>query len=1259
MQKTRKKRTRVLSALLAATFVLLQAVVTTPGQVEAASTVDAGSVNLLKHSTFEEEDVPLEEHTEPAQLDNWYYFSDKTEKVSGQGHDSDWAVKLGATDCALEQDVADLKIGATYTATVWAKATNPGSATAYFGVKNYGGQEIKVKIDSAEYKQYEIPFTYTGAPQGKYPRVYVWVERLYGGEIYVDDFALMIDSDLQQMSIENGKITATYRDDYTGTPSKDDFTATYRSSLDAGDAKELPITDAAVNGGQLEMSFAPIEAQPLEQTITVDVTYVPKNQTLTLDYVIAPNGEEVVTADVAAFQAENGTATAVLDKDPTVSPAQADFTLQRSVNGGEFEAVAINAFSYDKASKTVTLDFPMTDVKAEDQNVTLKLTYNTKEYTADYTVKLGDSTTYYVDATGGSDSNNGKSPETAIASIDKVNTIQFQPGDKLLFKCGEQWTGALKPMGSGVEGAPIVIASYGEGEKPLLKPGANWRIDYFNVANKVIWSPTVNNVITFYNQEYWEVRDLELYDPSYASNASTSIYRRGINISAKDVGDLHYFKFDNLTIHGFRGPNSNEGKSSGGIIMTVYSDPYNSANRVPTAVHDITVTNCEMYDLGRSGFNFVSPWTTRTGDEWGAFDYRGYGDWKPYENITIKNNTIYNIDGDGILIDGCKNVLVEHNTVSRAVINCWFGVGMFNWNSDNTVFQFNEIYNTFPADSLLGAGDGQGIEIDALNRDTWVQYNYIHDNTGGTIMWCATSTLRTIRGTYRYNISQNDLTKHGIIDWRPNHKESMAYNNVFYLGELPEGSSRQFMNNGYANGASDAKFYNNIFYNLDDINLNTFNEQEIDWKNNVFYGFESVPSNDTAVITEDPMFVAPGTGALGIDTLDGYKLQAGSPAIDAGLNIEENGGRDYFGTPLTDGKTDIGAAEYVSAPVNKSTLKIVLDLANAHVAAGDVDKLIPTAKEQFNTALTSAQAIYDDPASTQEQVDKAWKTLMNVIHALNFVPGDKTDLATLVEQAKGLNLDEYLDGAEKDAFTAALTEAEAMIADQDAMKADIDAAYKVLDDAMKALVPKPEPGDKSELKKVIDEGDVKTAELDKYVDDKPAKEAFADALQAAKDMYGKEDATQEEIDAAKLDLLIAMNNLRLRADKSNLNDWLEKLKAIDLSEYTAETADVVRAVIARAEVLASKDLGDNEIDQIEAMVAEMMNAEAQLVKSAPEEEDPGSSSTPSDNSKPEEESSSSSNGGKTPTTGDSLPVVALSVMALASAGAWLLLKRKK
>jgi len=77
-------------------------------------------------------------------------------------------------------------------------------------------------------------------------------------------------------------------------------------------------------------------------------------------------------------------------------------------------------------------------------------------------------TTYYVDATNGNDFNNGLSPETAWKTISKVNSMDFKPGDTILFKRGEIWREQLIVPSSGTEGRPITFGAYGEGEKPKI-----------------------------------------------------------------------------------------------------------------------------------------------------------------------------------------------------------------------------------------------------------------------------------------------------------------------------------------------------------------------------------------------------------------------------------------------------------------------------------------------------------------------------------------------------------------------------------------------------------------------------------------------------------------------------------------------------------------------------------------------------------------------------------------------------------------------
>src|SRR5690606_18132974 len=88
--------------------------------------------------------------------------------------------------------------------------------------------------------------------------------------------------------------------------------------------------------------------------------------------------------------------------------------------------------------------------------------------------------------------------------------------------------------------------------------------------------------------------------------------------------------------------------------------------------------------------------------------------------------------------------------------------------------------------------------------------------------------------------------------------------------------------------------------------------------NNLFFGNhpQEVLDMDANKIVADPMLAAPGTGRIGRDTLSGYQLLEGSPAIGAGKIIADNGGLDFFGNPVpSDRKPNIGAYEGPGIPV--------------------------------------------------------------------------------------------------------------------------------------------------------------------------------------------------------------------------------------------------------------------------------------------------------------------------------------------------------
>ena len=69
--------------------------------------------------------------------------------------------------------------------------------------------------------------------------------------------------------------------------------------------------------------------------------------------------------------------------------------------------------------------------------------------------------TYYVSSSTGNDDNNGLSEGAPFQTIAKVNSLNLQPGDRVLLKCGDVWHAEQLVLSkSGTELAPIVISSY-------------------------------------------------------------------------------------------------------------------------------------------------------------------------------------------------------------------------------------------------------------------------------------------------------------------------------------------------------------------------------------------------------------------------------------------------------------------------------------------------------------------------------------------------------------------------------------------------------------------------------------------------------------------------------------------------------------------------------------------------------------------------------------------------------------------------------
>lgn len=74
---------------------------------------------------------------------------------------------------------------------------------------------------------------------------------------------------------------------------------------------------------------------------------------------------------------------------------------------------------------------------------------------------------YFVSADG-SDTNDGRSPESAWRSLTRLERYPLQPGDRVLFRRGDTWRDQLTISSPGTADAPIRYGAYGEGPQPRI-----------------------------------------------------------------------------------------------------------------------------------------------------------------------------------------------------------------------------------------------------------------------------------------------------------------------------------------------------------------------------------------------------------------------------------------------------------------------------------------------------------------------------------------------------------------------------------------------------------------------------------------------------------------------------------------------------------------------------------------------------------------------------------------------------------------------
>ena len=370
--------------------------------------------------------------------------------------------------------------------------------------------------------------------------------------------------------------------------------------------------------------------------------------------------------------------------------------------------------------------------------------------------------TYYVDPNAGSDSNSGRLPTSAWATLEKVNATTLLPGDSVLLCSGCVFRGQLAPRGAGEDRHVILIGRYGNGPLPRIE-GAG------------------EDAVLLRNTEYIELRDLEI-----TNRGDGSAVKRGLHILLDNCGTAHSINVTGLFIHDVNG--TQKRKDNGGIIFTTRGD------QTPSRFDGLTIQGNVITDVDRSGIAAQSSHWRRD-------------KWFPSLNVVIRDNYLANIGGDGIVPWACDGVRVEHNTLRGANLRAGtYNAGIWPWSCDNSVFRYNDV------SGVRTLMDGQAYDSDYNSRNTLFEFNYSRENEGGFFLICSpgkrdpAQNAGNVGITIRRNVSFNDGARAFHISAVEN---ALIEDNVVYTG--PGLDVQMLLFSNWEGWAKDVTVRNNRF----------------------------------------------------------------------------------------------------------------------------------------------------------------------------------------------------------------------------------------------------------------------------------------------------------------------------------------------------------------------------------------------------------------------------------------------------------------
>ncbi len=460
---------------------------------------------------------------------------------------------------------------------------------------------------------------------------------------------------------------------------------------------------------------------------------------------------------------------------------------------------------------------------------------------------------YYIDSISGDDSNSGTDIGSPVKTIAGLKDLVIGPGTHFLFRSGGEYECTVTLTCDGTKDNPVVISSYGEGEKPLL------------------YTKGKTEAFRLFDCSYVTLSNLHIKAPE---GGGIWIDTRSKTSEGIIIENVYFEDMQNHKVHS-RDDFSNGAASARAAVM-VKGLPAKSRY----AVNDLTIRNCEVYNCG-NGFIIWGSWNEQQAP-WCEED-----EIDPVfnEGLLIEKCYLHDMDAEAVLVGMCDGALVTH---CRAINCCqggaelkedgeveYFTAAMWFWGSVNSIIQYCEIAGQ------KNIGDGMAIDFDSYSHNCTYQYIYSHDNVR---FMCNCPNHSGHHGnTVRYCLSVNDNKGRSTtaVGAQGEHNFSFYNNTIVNCGEF---QFKNLYNSYIANNIIIPVDGATFAYDPDPSRGNVF-------ENNCYYNVMNPLVDFGAKNT------VPGFAGTDYSNPESFRLSSDSPLIGAGTDTGVK--YDFFGEAVT------------------------------------------------------------------------------------------------------------------------------------------------------------------------------------------------------------------------------------------------------------------------------------------------------------------------------------------------------------------------